>query len=246
MFGNFFKPKKLKHPVDISGLITDMHSHLIPGIDDGSPDMDTSLTMIREMKSLGYRKLITTPHINSDIYPNTPEIVQKGVNLLNEKLREENIRITIEAAAEYMIDDGFEKLFQKGLLQTFSNNYLLVELPYYQAPPNLYELTFDLQIKGYRIMLAHPERYLYWINDFKKFEDLKNRGVYFQMNINSLTGYFSKEVKKQAEKLIDADMIDFLGSDLHNLNYLQLLKNCLFEPYLEKVIKSGSIQNHLL
>lgn len=246
MFGNFFKPKKLKHPVDISGLITDMHSHLIPGIDDGSPDMDTSLTMIREMKSLGYRKLITTPHINSDIYPNTPEIVQKGVNLLNEKLREENIRITIEAAAEYMIDDGFEKLFQKGLLQTFSNNYLLVELPYYQAPPNLYELTFDLQIKGYRIMLAHPERYLYWINDFKKFEDLKNRGVYFQMNINSLTGYFSKEVKKQAEKLIDADMIDFLGSDLHNLNYLQLLKNSLFEPYLEKVIKSGSIQNHLL
>ncbi len=246
MFGNFFKPRKLKQPVDISGLITDMHSHLIPGIDDGSPDMETSLTLISEMKALGYRKLITTPHISSDIYPNTPEIVQKGVNHLNEKLREENIRITIEAAAEYMIDDGFAKLFEKGLLQTFSNNYLLVELPYYQAPPNLYELTFDLQIKGYRIMLAHPERYLYWINDFKKFEDLKNRGVYFQMNINSLTGYFSKEVKKQAEKLIDADMIDFLGSDLHNLNYLQLLKNSLFEPYLEKVIKSGSIQNHLL
>ncbi len=246
MFGNFFKPKKLKHPVDLSGLITDMHSHLIPGIDDGSPDMETSLTLIREMKALGYRKLITTPHISSDIYPNTPEIIKKGVNLLNEKLREENIRMTIEAAAEYMIDDGFEKLFEKGLLQTFSNNYLLVELPYYQAPPNLYELTFDLQIKGYRIMLAHPERYLFWFNDFKKFEDLKNRGVYFQMNINSLTGHFSKEVKKQAEKLIDADMIDFLGSDLHNLNYLQLLKNSLYEPYLEKIIRSGNIQNHLL
>lgn len=246
MLGNFFRPKKLKNPVDLSGLITDMHSHLIPGIDDGSPDMDTSLTMIKEMKALGYRKLITTPHISSDFYPNTPEILQNGVNLLNEKLREENIRMTIEVAAEYMIDDGFSKLFEKGLLQTFSNNFLLVELPYYQAPPNLYELTFDLQIKGFRIMLAHPERYLFWFNDFKKFEDLKNRGVYFQMNINSLNGYFSKEVKKQAEKLIDADMIDFLGSDLHNLNYLQLLKNSLFEPYLEKVIKSGSIQNHLL
>lgn len=246
MLGNFFRPKKLKNPVDLSGLITDMHSHLIPGIDDGSADMDTSVTMIKEMKALGYRKLITTPHISSDFYPNTPEILQNGVTLLNEKLQEENIRITIDVAAEYMIDDGFTKLFEKGLLQTFSNNYLLVELPHYQAPPNLYEITFDLQIKGYRIMLAHPERYLFWINDFKKFEDLKNRGVYFQMNINSLGGYFSKEVKKQAEKLIDADMIDFLGSDLHNLNYLQLLKDSLFEPYLEKVINSGSIQNHLL
>ncbi|MBW6478646.1 MAG: hypothetical protein K0B37_04390 [Bacteroidales bacterium] len=246
MLGNFFRTKKLKNPVDISGLITDMHSHLIPGIDDGSPDLDTSISMIREMKSLGYRKLITTPHISSDFYPNTPEILLNGVNLLNEKLKEENIKITIEVAAEYMIDDGFTKLFEKDLLQTFSKNYLLVELPYYQAPPNLYEITFDLQIKGYRIMLAHPERYLFWINDFKKFEDLKNRGVYFQMNINSLGGYFSKEVKKQAEKLIDADMVDFLGSDLHNLQYLQLLKNSLFEPYLEKVIKSGSIQNHLL
>lgn len=246
MFGNLFKSRKLKQPVDISGLIADMHSHLIPGIDDGSPDIETSLTLIREMKSLGYRKLITTPHISSDFYPNTPEIIQNGVYLLNEKLREENIRITIEAAAEYMIDDGFTKLFEEGLLQTFSNNYLLIELPYYQAPPNLYELTFELQIKGYRIMLAHPERYLYWINDFKKFEDLKNRGVYFQLNINSLTGYFSREVKKQAERLIDADMIDFLGSDLHNLHYLQLLKISLFEPYLEKVINSSSIQNHLL
>jgi protein-tyrosine phosphatase len=246
MLGNFFKSKKLKNPADISGLITDMHSHLIPGVDDGSPDMETSLTMIREMKALGYRKLITTPHISSDFYPNTPEILHNGLSLLNDKLREENIRITIEVAAEYMIDDGFTRLFNKGLLQTFSNNFLLVELPYYQAPPNLYEITFDLQIKGYRIMLAHPERYLFWLNDFKKFEDLKNRGVYFQMNINSLGGYFSKEVKKQAEKLIDADMIDFLGSDMHNLHYLQLLKNSLFEPYLEKVIKSGSIQNHLL
>lgn len=246
MLGNLFKPRKLRHPVDISGLITDMHSHLIPGIDDGSPDMDTSLTLIREMKALGFRKLITTPHISLDIYPNTPEILKEGINLLNEKLREANINITIEVAAEYMIDDGFPKLFEKGLLQTFSNNYLLVELPYYQAPPNLYELVFELQIKGYRIMLAHPERYLYWKNDFKKYEDLKNRGIYFQMNMNSLTGHFSKEVKKQAEKLIDADMIDFLGSDLHNQNYLQLLKNSLFEPYLENALKSGNIQNHIL
>ncbi len=246
MLRNFFKPKKLKYPVDLSGLVTDMHSHLVPGIDDGSPDMETSLILIREMQKLGYKKLITTPHISADIYPNTPSIIQEGLQALKKKLDEENIYIEIEAAAEYMLDDGFKKLFENNQLQTFSKNHLLIELPYYQAPPDLFEIIFEMQIKGYRIILAHPERYLFWINEFGKFEDLKNRGIYFQMNINSLSGHFSKEVKKQAEKFINAEMIDLLGSDLHNTSYLELLKSCRFEPYLEKVMKSGNLRNHLL
>jgi tyrosine-protein phosphatase YwqE len=243
---NLFKKKKLDYPVSFKGLKADMHSHLIPGIDDGSPDMKTSLFLIREMKQLGYQKLITTPHISSDLYKNNPEIIQKGLLALQNRLKQEKIDIIIEAAAEYLIDDGFESLLNNNNLTTFSNKFLLIELPYFHLPPNLYDITFELQIKGYKIMLAHPERYLYWFNNMSKYEELKDRGVYFQLNMISLTGHYSQEVKKMAEKLIDARMIDFLGSDLHNPHYLEILKKSRYEIYLEKALMSGKIQNHTL
>ncbi len=243
MFGKLFHRKKLNEPVNLERLGADMHSHLIPGIDDGSPDMKTSVSLVKEMRDLGYKKLITTPHISSDIYKNNTEIIQDGLKKLKQQLAEEDIDMNIEATAEYLLDDGFEKLMEDDQLQTFGNNYVLVELPYFHVPPNIYELTFEMQIKGYRIMLAHPERYLYWHNDFKKFEELKNRGIYFQLNMISLTGHYSGEVKKLAERMIDEGMIDFLGSDLHNHHYLQILKKTRYEPYLLKVIESGKILN---
>lgn len=246
MFGNLFKKKKLSVPVDLSDLVVDMHSHLIPGIDDGSPNMETSISLVKEMQALGYKKLITTPHIGSDIYKNTTEIIQQGLSMLQQRLREEKIDMEIVATAEYLVDDGFETLMNENKLQTFSKNFLLIELPYFHLPPNLYELTFELQIKGYKIILAHPERYLYWYNDFKKYQELKDRGIYFQLNMISLAGHYSSEVKKMAEKLIDADMIDFLGSDLHNMYYLDVLKKTRYEIYLEKVMNSGKIQNQIL
>jgi protein-tyrosine phosphatase len=246
MFGNLFKKKKLSVPVDLSDLVVDMHSHLIPGIDDGSPNMETSISLIKEMQALGYKKLITTPHIGSDIYKNTTDIIQQGLVSLQQRLREEKIDMEIVATAEYLVDDGFEALMNGNKLQTFSKNFLLIELPYFHLPPNLYELTFELQIKGYKIILAHPERYLYWYNDINKYQELKNRGIYFQLNMISLAGHYSSEVKKMAEKLIDADMIDFLGSDLHNLHYLDVLKKTRYEIYLEKVMNSGKIQNQIL
>jgi protein-tyrosine phosphatase len=246
MFGKLFKKKKLSTPVDLSDLVVDMHSHLIPGIDDGSPNMETSISMIKEMHALGYKKLITTPHIGSDIYKNTTEIIQQGLYKVQKRLREEKIDIKVEAAAEYLVDDGFETLMNENKLQTFSNNFILIELPYFHLPPNLYDLTFEMQIKGYKIILAHPERYLYWYNNFNKYQELKDRGIYFQLNMISLTGHYSSEVKKLAEKLIDAEMIDFVGSDLHNLHYLDVLKKTRYEIYLEKVMSSGKIQNHIL
>lgn len=246
MFGNLFKKKKLSYPVDLGRLVTDMHSHLIPGIDDGSPNMDTSVKLIKGMQNLGYKKLITTPHISTDIYKNNPEVIQQGLLKLRNRLEEENIDIEIVAAAEYLLDDGFETLLSENQLLTFGNKHVLVELPYFHIPPNLYEITFELQIKGYKIILAHPERYLYWYNDFNQFKALKDRGIYFQMNMISLTGHYSVEVKKMAEKLVDNEMIDFLGSDLHNAFYLEILKKTRYEIYLEKVMKSGAIQNHLL
>ncbi len=246
MFSALFKRKRLKYPVSLNRLVVDLHSHLIPGIDDGSPDMETSVKLIKEMRDLGYKKLITTPHISSNIFRNNPEIIDTGLSALQARLAKEKINVKIEAAAEYLIDDGFETLLKENMLKTFSNNYILIELPYFHLPPNLYDVTFELQIKGYKIMLAHPERYLYWYNDMCKYEELKDRGIFFQLNMISLTGHYSPQVKKNAEKLIDAQMIDFLGSDLHNFYYLELLKKSRYAIYMEKAIESGRIKNHLL
>lgn len=246
MFDRLFKRKKLSKPVDVSGLVTDMHSHLVPGIDDGSPDMKTSVELIREMRALGYQKIITTPHIMIDFYKNTPQIIQGGLERVREQLQRKKIDMEIVGAAEYLIDDGFKILLKENRVMTFSNKHVLVELSYFGVPPYLYDLSFDMQIKGYKIILAHPERYLFWHNNMQKYQELKDRGFLFQLNITSLTGHYSEEVRKMAQKLIDANMIDLVGSDLHNFHYLNLLKKSLYEPYLDKLLQSGNIKNHLL
>lgn len=246
MFSSLFGRKKLKNPLDLGVLGVDMHSHLIPGIDDGSPTLEASVMLVKGMKAMGYHKLITTPHIGSDIYKNTPEIIQQGLEQLQSKLAQEKVNIEVEAAAEYLMDDGFSNLLIENRLISFGKNYLLLELPYFYLPPNLYEITFELQIKGFKIILAHPERYLYWYNDLKKFEELKDRGIFFQLNMISLTGHYSAEVKKMAEKLTDAGMVDFLGSDLHNAFYLEVLRKTRYEIYLEKLLNSGNIMNYTL
>jgi protein-tyrosine phosphatase len=228
---------------DFSSLKADMHSHLIPGLDDGARNLSESVDLARRMYQLGYRKLITTPHIQQEFFRNTPEIILNGLDKLRKALKSENVPLELQAGAEYLIDDGFEEKVSKGNLLTFSGKYLLVELSYFNPHPNLKEFIFNLQVDGYKVILAHPERYTYWFNDFSKYEDLKDRGVFFQANIVSLSRFYPDPVKKMAEKLIEKGMIDFLGSDLHNLNYAQALEKALKEKVLVKILESGKLLN---
>lgn len=220
-----------------------MHSHLIPGIDDGAKTLDDSIALARRMYELGYRKLITTPHIQQDFFCNTPEIIMNGLEKVRKALKSENVPVEIQAGAEYLIDDGFEEKASRGNLLTISGKYLLVELSYYNPHPNLKALIFNLQVDGYKVILAHPERYTYWFSDFSKYEELKDRGVFFQANIVSLSRFYPDPVKKMAEKLIDRGMIDFLGSDMHNMNYMQALEKALKEKSLVKLVESGRLLN---
>lgn len=248
-FLNIFRKKSasfLDNPLNLGLLHTDLHSHLIPGIDDGSKTMDESVMLVRELQSLGYKKLITTPHIMTDYYKNTPEIILSGLDQLRERLAVEKIDMEIEAAAEYMLDDGFEKKLYEGQLLTFGDNYVLVEMSYMVEPINLSSLLFELQTEGYKVVLAHPERYTYWHNNFKKHNEMNDRGIYYQMNINSLTGWYSEGSKKMAEKLIAEDMIKFLGSDMHNENYLNELKKSRHIPQLEKMLNNPKVLNSTL
>ena len=221
---SFFKKQKTVIP-DLSFLSVDMHSHLLPGIDDGLKTVEDTVAFVKELHSLGYKKLICTPHILSGVHNNTPETINEALGIARKALAEAEVPVVLEAAAEYMIDDEFEKLLKSDTkLLTFGQNYLLVEMSYLAEPFNLKEVLFELQMRGYKLILAHPERYGFMHGNFKDYEGFRDRGILFQMNILSMSGYYGKEIKKVCEKLIDANMIEFLGTDMHHQNHLNATK----------------------
>ena len=236
-----------KTPADLSVLKCDIHSHFIPGIDDGAQAMDDSIALIKSFHELGYKKVITTPHILTDGYPNTPEIILGGLEKVRVALKNENIPVQIEAAAEYYIDFDFGRKLKQEKLLTFGKNYLLFEISYVNPPDNLDHIIFKLLTGGYRPVLAHPERYPFWANDIEKYEQLKEKGVLLQLNINSLTGYYSKGVQRTAEQLIEKDMIDFLGSDCHHSGHVSFIKTkAVYHKGLHKLLESGKLLNSTL
>ena len=246
LFQNLFSKKQALPTADLSPLITDMHSHLIPGIDDGAKTKEESLELIRELHALGYRKLITTPHIMSDHYKNTPEIINSGLATMQDLLKNENIPIQLEAAAEYYVDFDFEQKINNSSLMTFGKNYVLIELSFINSPDFLDGIIFKMRTAGYIPVLAHVERYPYWYNSKDKYDQLIDQGVLLQMNINSLAGQYSIQAKQISKYLIGKGMISFLGTDCHNMHYIEQLKSCLKDKYLHMVLRSGNLLNSQL
>lgn len=240
-FKNLFSGPEPKP--DFSAVCCDVHSHFIPGIDDGSQNMEDSLLLISELQKMGYKKIITTPHIMSDSFRNTPEIILGGLEKLKAALKDANIHIEIEAAAEYYIDYDFEKKIESGNLLTFGDNYLLFEVSYINPPDNLNNVIFKLQTAGYKPVLAHPERYNFWHRHFEKYKELKAKKVLFQLNINSLTGYYSIATKKIAEQMIAENMIDFIGTDCHHIGHIELLKKAFKSKALKQLIAANTLLN---
>src|SRR5690554_2759519 len=165
---NVFKSifgQKNKAPFDISALKVDMHSHLIPGIDDGSQSMDHTIGMLLRFVELGYEKVITTPHIMRDYYFNTPETILSGLVEVRAEVKRLDIPIEIDAAAEYFFDEYFLHLIDNEKLLTFGNNEVLFEFSFAAKPNNIDELIFKLKTKGYQPVLAHFERYMFFLNE---------------------------------------------------------------------------------
>jgi protein-tyrosine phosphatase len=244
--GIFKKNSKLKETADLSILGTDIHSHFIPGIDDGAQTLDASLELIRFFQEKGYKKVITTPHVMGDTYRNTPEIILRGLDTVREALQANHIPIEINAAAEYYLDYDFEEKLKKGNLLTFGDNYVLVELSFVNPPDNLYHIFFDMQMKGYKPVLAHPERYSFWHKKFETYEELREKGVLLQLNINSLTGHYSIQTKRTAELMIERNMLSFLGSDCHHTGHTELIQHALYEKSMHALLASGKLLNSKL
>lgn len=240
---SFFKKPAVQSA--LPGLRCDIHSHLIPGIDDGSPDMETSVRLIRGLIGLGYKKIITTPHINTDIFPNTPAIIRSGQIVVTEELRRLGIDVEFHAAAEYLMDERFSRLLAAGEpMLTLKDNLVLVELSFAVPAINLLQILFDMQLKGYQPVLAHPERYLYFGANKKWYDQLRDSGCFFQLNLLSFAGYYGPESRRLAEYLIKKQYVDFLGTDLHHENHLEVLKSSQkIHRTVGELVKKGLIKN---
>jgi protein-tyrosine phosphatase len=247
MFKSLFSSfRKKEDPLpDYSMIGTDMHSHLIPGIDDGAKTIDDSLALIKELYALGFRKLITTPHVMSDYFRNTPDTILNGLAEVRNAIEREKIQVQIEAAAEYYIDDGFVSKMEKEKLLTFGDNYLLFEVSYINCPDNIDDIIFRMQILGYKPVLAHPERYPFWYNNFSRYSTFKDQGVLLQVNTNSLSGYYGLDAKRIAEKMVDNNLVDMIGTDCHHMRHVEGLKRGLKDKYIKKLSETNLLNRHL-
>jgi len=236
-----------KEPIKtIDPLQIDIHSHLLPRLDDGVQSYEESEDVILHFKKLGYKKLITTPHVMSDAYKNTTKKILARLDKLRMYLENQEIDMQIEAAAEYYLDEQvYQMVEQNEEMLTFGKNFLLFETNFLNEPFNMKEFIFLATTKGYKPVLAHPERYLYLQNNLEKAEDLIDRGVLFQMNISSITGFYSKIVQTTAHKLIDKGWVHLLGSDCHHLQHVRLVEEAQQLKYFQKALSLPLLNNSL-
>jgi tyrosine-protein phosphatase YwqE len=227
-----------------SWLAQDIHSHILPGLDDGSPDVETSLQLLQSLSDAGIHKFICTPHVIGDMYRNTPETINQALSKLRNAVQQNGMSMEINAGAEYMLDDHFlELLRKKEPLMKLTKNYILTELSYSTAPEKLEKISFEININNYLPLMAHPERYPYYHKNYDAYYRLKELGFLLQVNLLSLTGYYGKNVAKAAKFILENKLADFVGTDLHHFNHLNVLTDTksisLFEKYLgDKVYNS--------
>jgi protein-tyrosine phosphatase len=241
---NWFRKKDiaLRQPP----LTVDMHSHLLPQLDDGVKDLEEAESIILHFHKLGYRKLITTPHVMPDVYRNTPATIHGQLKILRAHLASKNIPVEIEAAAEYYFDETLISMIENDQpLLTIGKNHILFETNFITEPFNLKEFIFLATTKGYKLILAHPERYLYMHGNLAKAQDLLDRGVLFQLNISSITGYYSKPVRQMALKFIDRGWVHWLGSDCHHAGHMKLLEKTMNTKYFRKALSLPLLNNTL-
>jgi protein-tyrosine phosphatase len=246
MFG-FFKKKESKMTPDFNyaSIMVDMHSHVLPGIDDGAQNVGESIFLIKKMMDVGIKKIIATPHIMVDFYRNTPEIINAALETLKVELKKENIEIEIEAAAEHYFDETFEKRVDEKRLMTMGDNYALFEYSFVSPPPNAFQVIQKMIEWGeYKPVLAHPERYSYMT--VEEIANLRAWGCNMQLNTISLTGYYGKEVKKKAEAMVDNDIVDFISSDMHHPRHAAAFRDALNFPHLQKMLTNYSLKNIML
>jgi len=248
MFNFIFKNKKAA-PRQLF-YKTDIHCHIIPGVDHGAETPEDSACLLDAEKRWGIERIVFTSHVTENTFENTPESLNKGFHNLRDYLEGKGIQsdFTLAYSAEYRIDSYFMSQLEQNKIVAFPDNHLLIENGFLQEPMGLDSLIFDLQTKGYSLILAHPERYPYYHTNYNRYIELHERGMEFQINLLSLAGYHGKDAKNMAERFAKDGLIDFLGSDLHHRKHVEAIDEYLASgsyskilPYLQTSVKNDSI-----
>jgi len=237
MFSFFNKKNNVS---DIEWLGVDVHSHLLPGIDDGAQNITQSLHYIHQLQELGFSRLICTPHIYSDVYPNSKETILPALSAVRAGVNEAGWKVQMDAAAEYMADGSF--VATDGLL-TLPGNHILIEMSYLSETPNIDHIIFDLQVNGYKVILAHPERYNYYHKNPARYQRFRENGCLLQLNLLSVLGYYGKSVKAMAEQLLQDKCYDFAGTDLHHDRHMLTLTAGIRNGFLHKKLGNYGFKN---
>lgn len=227
---------------------TDIHCHILPGIDDGSPSVERSLELVERMQGWGIERIYASPHITQGTFPNTHQTIDDARTKLQTALTAANSDIRLGNWAENRLDDLFAENHANGTLHTLPGKLLLVENSFIQEPMGFDNLMFELQVEGFNPVLAHPERYYYYHGDISRYKAIHNAGVAFQINLLSLAGYYGKDEKRVAEKLIEAGLVDYIGTDLHGQRHADSIDAYIgsrdfrrHRAALEGIVKNDSI-----
>lgn len=222
---SFFQKKQFL--VDQLNGFVDIHNHILPGVDDGAKNVSDSISIIKGFSEFGVTNFICTPHIMHNYYDNTPKTIKKAYKKLMIEIDEGKLDfISLDFAAEHMIDDNFEDLLHDKQVLSLKKYHLLIEMSFLQAPINFTRAVKKVTSSGYFPILAHPERYAFLHGNFGRYHTYKKENILFQVNLLSLAGYYGADVKNIALKLIDKGLVDFLASDIHNIDQLNFVKEC--------------------
>lgn len=235
--------------------MVDIHSHIIPGIDDGSKNMEMTLEMLKNVESEGVREIVATPHYLLEYGEATIEEVKEHVNKINAILEKEKINLKIYSGQEVYFTEKIIEDYIEGNIGTINDSrYMLIELPMQRFDKNTFEYLYELQVKDIVPIIAHPERYKFFIEKPSFINDFINEGYLFQVNAGSIEGRFGENVKKTVNIFFDNSIYSFIGSDAHNntnrntglKNALTLIKKDknidIFKNNSKKILKNEKIE----
>ncbi|MBR1849819.1 MAG: hypothetical protein IJ789_00435 [Bacteroidales bacterium] len=243
MLLRLFNKKHKPNPI-FGALGTDMHMHLLPSVDDGSKSLEESLECLRTLASLGYRRAILTPHFQYPRFQNKEFDIERRFAEFSQQVAQAGLDIELVCVSgEYRIDSGFQARLDQPAFLTFGNNYVLVEFSLNHPMMGVDDMIFDLQMKGYEVILAHPERYPYIALDGDRYQRMKDAGVYFQCNILSLVGFYGAECRRKALAMIDRGWSEFLGTDTHNTMYTRALVEASNDRTVQRIISHNQFMN---
>lgn len=221
---NFFNRKSKPETICFH---TDIHCHLVPGIDDGQKEPAPAAELVERQREWGFSRVFTTPHVTQDTFENTPETINPAFLRLKDAVEKRGVDVELYHSAEYRIDNFFQRQLKAGNVNPYPGNYILVENSFVQEAWNFDQLMFDLRLQGFKPILAHPERYAYYFNNSDRYRQIKESGILFQVNLLSLAGFYNREVKKIAESLVEKGWVDFIGTDMHHTRHADAIESYL-------------------